>query len=250
MSNSYKLIEEGRKDELWNKHCGYLSLSRKEFRNIQMRLMLEQINLLKNSTIGNVFFEGKTPESVDEYRKIAPLTTYDNYSDLLKEKKEEGLPDKPFVWARTSGKSSALGPKWIPYTKAMYNRLSDPGTAAMIMSSCSQPGDVRLERNDKFLMATAPPPYLTGHIARSVQENLEVRFLPGLDEGEKMEYKERVALGFKLAMHEGLDYFFGLSVVLARMGEQFEQQTSNSTPSKEILDLPTLWRLLDRKSVV
>jgi len=244
MSNSYKLIEEGRKDELWNKHCGYLSLSRKEFRDIQMRLMLEQINLLSSSTIGNAFFGGKTPVSVDEYRKIAPLTTYDDYSDLLKEKKEEGLPDKPFVWARTSGKSSALGPKWIPYTKAMYNRLSDPGTAAMIMSSCSQPGDVRLERNDKFLMATAPPPYLTGHIARSVQENLEVRFLPGLDEGEKMEYKERVALGFKLAMHEGLDYFFGLSVVLARMGEQFEQQTSNSTPSKEILDLPTLWRLL------
>ena len=44
-------------------------------------------------------------------------------------------------------------------------------------------------------------------------------------------------LGFKLAMREGLDYFFGISVVLARMGEQFEQQSSNSTPSKELLNL-------------
>jgi hypothetical protein len=244
MSNSYKLIEEGRKDELWKRHCGYLSLSRKEFRDIQTRLMLEQINLLSSSRIGSIFLGGKKPVSVQEFRQTAPLTTYDDYSEILKEKKEEGLPDKPYVWARTSGKSSALGPKWIPYTKAMYNRLSDPGTAAMIMSSCSQSGDVRLERNDKFLMATAPPPYLTGHIARSVQENLEVVFLPGLDEGEKMPYGERVAAGFRLAMHEGLDYFFGISVVLARMGEQFEQQSSNSAPSKELLDLPTLWRLL------
>ena len=244
MNNSYKLIEEGRKDELWNKHCGYLTLSRSEFRDIQMRLMREQIALLGASKIGRIFMGGKVPSSPDEFRQMAPLTTYTDYSEFLTEKKEEDLPEKPYVWARTSGKSSALGPKWIPYTRAMYDRLSDPGIAAMIMSSCSQPGDVRLERNDKFLMATAPPPYLTGHISRSVKENLEVVFLPELDEGEKMAYGERVALGFKLAMSEGLDYFFGISVVLARMGEQFEQQSSSSAPSKALLNPATLWRLL------
>jgi hypothetical protein len=244
MNNSYKLIEDGRKDELWKKHCGYLSLSRKEFRDIQTRLLLEQINLLSSSKIGRTLMGGTIPASLEEFRKVTPLTTYMDYSDFLKDKKEESLPEKPYVWARTSGKSSALGPKWIPYTRAMYDRLSDPGTAAMIMSSCSQPGDVRLERNDKFLMATAPPPYLTGYISRSVKENLGVVFLPNLDEGEKMAYGERVALGFKLAMHEGLDYFFGISVVLARMGEQFGQQSSNSTPSKELLNPSTLWRLL------
>ncbi len=248
MNNSYKLIEEGRKDELWKKHCGYLTLSRREFRDIQSRLMLEQLKLLGSSKIGRTFMGGKIPTSVEEFRQVVPFTTYDDYSEILKEKKEEGLPEKPYVWARTSGKSSALGPKWIPYTKAMYDRLSDPGVAAMIMSSCSEAGDVKIERNEKFLMATAPPPYLTGHIARSVQKNLEVVFLPGLDEGEKIPYGERIALGFKLAMHEGLDFFFGLSVVLARMGEQFEQQSSNTTPSKELLDPATLWRLL--KAVV
>ena len=248
MNNSYSLIEEGRKDELWNKHCGFFNLSRKEFRNIQTRLMVEQIKLLSSSKIGRQFLGETPPANVDEFRLNTPLTTYDDYSELLKEKKEEGLPDKPFIWARTSGHSSDAGPKWIPYTRAMYNHLSDLGIAAMIMSSCSQPEDVRLERNDKFLMASAPPPYLSGLLARSVEENLDVVFLPSLDEGEKMPYGERVAKGFKLAMHDGLDYFFGISVVLARIGEQFEQQTSNSTPSRELLDLPTLWRLL--KAVV
>ena len=193
MSNPSRLIEEDRKEELWKKHCGYLTLKRKEFRGIQTRLMLEQINILGSSKIGRTLMGEKIPASVEEFRQTAPLTTYDDYVEILKDKNEEGLPDKPYVWARTSGKSSALGPKWIPYTKAMYNRLSEPGTAAMIMSSCSRPGDVRLERNDKFLMASAPPPYLTGFISRSVQENLEVIFLPDLDDGEKMPYGERVA---------------------------------------------------------
>jgi hypothetical protein len=245
MHNSYKMIAEGRKDELWRKHCGYLSLSRKEFRDIQTRLMLEQINLLGSSRIGRKLMGGQVPTSLEEFRRVTPLTEYADYGELLKDKKEEDLPEKPHVWARTSGKSSDLGPKWIPYTKAMYDGLSEPGLAAMIMSSCTHPGEVRIEHGDKFLMATAPPPYLTGHISRSVEENLEVVFLPDLNRGEIMPFGERIALGFKLAMREGLDYFFGVSAVLARMGEQFEQQTSNTSPSKELLDLRTLWRLLN-----
>ena len=244
MDDSYKLIEEGRKDELWKKHCGFFNLSRKEFRGIQERLMLEQIKLLDSSIVGRSLMGGKTPTTVEEFRQVTSLTTSDDYSEILKEKKEDGLPEKPYMWARTSGHSSELGPKWIPYTQAMYDKLSDPGIAGMIMSSCSHPGDVKLERNEKFLMATAPPPYISGFLARSVEKNLDVIFLPNLDEGEKMEFRERIATGFKMAMVEGLDYFFGISVVLARMGEQFEQQSGDSTPSRGLLNPATLWRLL------
>jgi len=244
MDNSYKLIEEGRKDELWAKHCGFLSLSRDEFKDIQKRLMLEQLKILGSSKIGKMLLAGKTPASLEEFRQTTPLTTYADYSNFLMDKEEDNLPEKPYVWARTSGRTSDLGPKWIPYTKVMYDRLSDPVVGAMLMSSCSQPGDVKLERNDKFLMATAPPPYASAYIARATKDNLEVIFLPKLEEGEKMTYGERVATGFKLAMREGLDYFMGISVVLARMGEQFEQQSSNSKPSKELLNPTTLWRLL------
>jgi len=248
MNDSYKLIEEGRKDELWAKYCGFITLSRNEFKAIQKRLMLEQIALLGPSTIGKTFMGGKTPASLEEYRQITPLTTYTDYLEILESKKEEGLPAKPYIWARTTGHSSDVAPKWIPYTKAMQDHLSDAVVASMLMTACSQPGDVRIERGDKFLMATAPPPYVSGLLARSTKENLEVKFLPDLEEGEKMSYGERVATGFKLAMREGLDYFMGISVVLARMGEQFEQQSSNTKPSKELLHLPTLWRLL--KAVV
>ena len=244
MTSSFKLIEEGRKDELWNKHCGYVNLSMQEFMDIQNRLLLEQINLLGASKIGKHFMGPKTPKSVEEFRRITPLTRISDYDDLLSEKKEENLPVKPYVWARTSGRASDVKTYWLPYSRQFYDHLSDSVIAAMLMSSCSHPGEVKLDRNDKFLMATAPRPYVSGYLASSILDNLHAIFLPSLEEGEKMEYGERVALGFKLAMQHGLDYFGGLSIVLARMGEQFETQSSNSQPSKELLNLSTLFRLL------
>lgn len=248
MERSYKLIEEGRKDELWDKHCSFLTLSRSEFRDIQKRLMEEQLALLGPSKIGGRFFGGTIPNSIEEFRKITPLTKYADYSDFFGDKNEEGLPVKPSFWARSSGHSADMVPKWIPYTHPMYEHLSDAVIGSMLMSSCTHPKDVRLERGDKFLMATAPTPYISGYVSRSAKDNMDVRFLPSLEEGEKMSYGERVAAGFKLAMQEGLDYFMGISVVLARMGEQFEHQSSSTKPSKELLNPATLWRLL--KAVV
>ena len=244
MNNSYKLIEEGRKDELWHKHCGYLHLSRIEFRNIQERLMLEQLRLLRNSSFIRNWMGGREPTSIEEFREVVPLTTYEDYSEHLMNKREDDLPERPYTWVRTSGRNSTLGPKWVPYTRAMYDHLSDPVIGAMLMSSCSQPGVVNLERNDKFLMATAPPPYASGYISRSTRDNLEVVFLPNLEEGERMTYGERVAAGFKLALRDGLDYFMGISIVLARMGEQFEQQSTNTSPSRDLLNPVVFWRLI------
>ena len=246
--NSRKLLEEGRRDELWMKHCGYFTLSPDDFMDVQKRLLLEQINILGKSPIGKQLFGDKIPISVEEFRQNVPLTRYEDYAEYFDQQIEDVLPEKPFVWARTSGRTSSKGPKWIPYTKSMYNHLGDLTVGAMLMASASYSGEVKLERNDKFLLATAPPPYVSAFVSRSAQEQLDVKFLPSLEEGENMEYAQRVALGFRLAMREGMDYFMGLASVLARMGEQFEQQSSSTKPSKELMDPATLWRLI--KAVV
>jgi len=246
--NSRKLLEEGRRDELWMKHCGFFTLSPEDFMGVQERLLLEQINLLGNSQIGKNIFGGKIPTSVEEFRQNVPLTKYEDYAKYFDQQNEDVLPEKPFVWARTSGRTSSKGPKWIPYTKSMYEHLGDLTVGAMLMASASYTGEVKLERNDKFLLATAPPPYVSAFISRSAQDQLDVKFLPPLEQGETMDYAPRVALGFRLAMREGMDYFMGLASVLARMGEQFEQQSSSTKPSKELLDPATVWRLI--KAVV
>jgi len=241
--NSRQLLAEGRKDELWERHCGYFSLSPQAFMEAQNRLLLEQIDLLGKSRFGLQMMGGKVPTRLDEFRQEVPLTTYTDYEEVFDQQIEEGLPVKPYLWARTSGRTSSKGPKWIPYTKSMYDHLGDLTVGAMLMAAASHTGDVKLERNDKFLLATAPPPYISAFVSRSAQEQLDVKFMPSLEEGENMDYAPRVELGFKLAMRDGMDYFMGLASVLARMGEQFEQQSGSTKLSKELLNPATLWRL-------
>ena len=242
--NSRQLLEEGRREDLWTKHCGFFNLKPDEFMEVQKRLLLEQIILLQNSEIGKKLLGETPPGSVEEFRSKVPLTTYTDYEEYFDHQNEAVLPVKPFVWARTSGRTSLKGPKWIPYTKTMYDRLGEMTVGAMLLASASYTGDVKLEPNDKFLLATAPPPYVSAFVSRSAQEQMNVKFLPPLEQGENMEYARRVALGFRLAMREGMDYFMGLASVLARMGEQFEQQSGSTKLSKELMDPATMWRLV------
>ncbi len=60
--NSRKLLEEGRRDELWMKHCGYFSLKPDEYMDVQKRLLLEQIRLLQNSVIGKKILGKHRPD--------------------------------------------------------------------------------------------------------------------------------------------------------------------------------------------
>lgn len=244
MISTIQLLREGRKDEIWTKHCGFIDLSINAFMEIQMRLLKEQIQLLKNSVIGKEIMGSPFPETIDEFRQSFPLTRYKDYARYLDVKNEDILPLKPYSWARTSGRSSAQGFKWVPYTKLMYDNLGDTSIAALILSSCTRKGDVRLELNDTILLATAPPPYVSGLLSASIKEQLDVRYLPSLEQGEKMPYGERIALGFKLAMKEGLDYFYGVASVMVRIGEQFEQSSGGTKPSLSMLNPIVLWRLI------
>lgn len=244
MTKTSKLLKENRKDEIWMKHCGFINLSMTEFSEIQNRLMYEQMNLLGNSILGKEIMNGNEPSTIDEFREKVPLTTYEDYAKYLDEQNEEVLPVKPYMWARTSGRSSPTGFKWVPYTKGMYDTLADATIGAMIMSSCSQEGDVKLELFDKLLLATAPPPYLSGLLSYSTRDQADIRFLPSLEDGDDMQFGERIAEGFKLAMKEGLDYFYGIASVLVAMGERFESQSGGTKPSKDLLNPLILWRLI------
>ena len=244
MIKTSDLIRENRNEEIWMKHCGYLYLSMKEFMEIQKRLMLEQLTLLGKSIIGKEIMGGKTPSTIEEFRKVVPLTTYKDYVKYLNEKNEDVLPAKPYKWARSSGRSTPNGYKWIPYTKQMYDTLADAAIGSMIMSSCTLEGEVRLERFDKILLATAPPPYLSGLLSYSTRDQLEINFLPSLEDGDEMDFGDRVAAGFKMAMRDGLDYFYGVSSVLAAMGERFESQSDSTKPSRDMLNPIVLWRLV------
>jgi hypothetical protein len=235
MISTLELFRQGRKEEIWSRHWGFLDLSMEEFMEIQNRLLLEQIDLVYDSKIGQAIMGKRKPQSVNEFRDQVPLTTYKDYAPFLSERKTDALSFQPHVWARTSGRSDYSGIKWLPYTKEMYSRFGEQTVGGMILSAASFKGDIQIEEGDIFLLATAPPPYSSGINSRSLQETFPVRFLPTLDKGEQMDFSKRLETGFNSALDVGLDYFYGLSSVLAKMGEHFENGTNERKFSPQML---------------
>jgi len=80
-------------------------------------------------------------------------------------------------------------------------------------------------------------------IARGLAQELNPRFIPSLEEGDTMEFEERVREGFRLAMRSGIDLFYGLSSILLAIGEQFERGSSTSKFGLEMLHPVLLYRV-------
>jgi hypothetical protein len=80
-------------------------------------------------------------------------------------------------------------------------------------------------------------------MASMLEQQTPADFLPPLDEAEGLSFEERVKLGFKQALSHGLDYFFGVSLVLAAVGDKFSQ-SSNKLDIRPLLSQPkALFRL-------
>jgi hypothetical protein len=228
MPKAVELLRQGRTEELWQMCCGFLDLSLDQFMNVQERLLLEQVDILGNSSFGLNLLGGDKPRTLDEFRRQVPLTRYPDYCPQLIEKKEEGLPGKPELWARTSGKTGDYPCKWIPISAAYYRELSKVLYGIGMISCCRGRGDTsRIPDDAKLLYSVAPRPYISGTFADALRAQTPLSYLPSLEEAENLVFEDRIKLGFSQALSEGLDYFFGLSLVLVAVGEKFRQSTDS-----------------------
>jgi len=238
MSREAELIVQGRNEELWQRCCGFIDLSLGDFMNIQRRLLLEQIELLKKCKLGKSIMRGASPKTVDEFRREVPLTTYTDYEPFLLTKNERALPAKPMFWQHTSGRSGEYDFKWAPVTARQFDEIRALLFGCLAFSCCNRRGEIGYRRKDKFLYALAPPPYTTGALIHNAPHEV-FDFLPPIKAAEGMSFEDRVQLGFKLALFEGLDLFFALSSVIVAIGEHFSQG-NRSIDIKPLLGRPKI----------
>ena len=245
MPKAIELLEQGREEELWQMCCGFLKLSVSGFMEIQERLLLKQLELLGNCPLGEKIMRGTKPKTVEEFRQMVPLTTYKDYCPELIEKSEDILPVKPAQWVHTSGKSGEYPCKWVPLTPEFSNELSILSYGVGLLSGCKDWGDMSNATGcPRIVYAVAPRPYMSGAMAQMMEMQTPSKYMPPLEEAENLSFEERISRGFKQALSEGFDYFFGLSLVLVSAGNRFSESSSKTAVLPLLLRPRALFRLM------
>ena len=239
-----ELLRQGRNEELWQMCCGFLSLNIDEFMEVQERLLLQQLESLNNCPFGKKIMHDARPETVEEFRRLVPLNDYKSYCPELLEKREDILPGKPVLWAHSSGWSGEFPVKWVPMTAEFVQQMSAALYGIGVISCCENWGDTsRIPDKIKILYSVAPKPYISGTFADVLTMQSPIKYLPSIEEAENLHFEERIKMGFQQAMSQGLDYFFGLSLVLVSVGEKFRQSSGRINLRPFIAHPNALWRL-------
>lgn len=199
--------------EIWDQYCGFLDLNMDEYMNIQKRLMEEQMVLWSSCELGKTILNGKKPQTIDEFRKMVPLTTYEDYADVLLQKQAEQLPGNPVIWIQTTWEGGKHPIKVAPYTRSMLDTFRNNVVACLILATSQKKGQFSYEEGDKMLYGLAPLPYATGLLPLLLGEETDIRFLPEVKEAVNMTFGQRNKLGFKLALQKDVELFFGLGSV-------------------------------------
>ncbi len=227
MTRPVDLLRQGRKEELWQMCCGFIELSLEQFMDIQKRLLLEQIELLKNCELGRKVMRGAMPTTVEEFREQVPLTTYGDYLPELAQKREDVLPAKVTRWARTSGRTGEYNVKWLPFSEDFLGEFEKVAAGMAIFCMCNGRGDLsQVKEHQKAIHITGSREYASALLCDLIQQALGLDMLPSNAEG--MSFQEKTRTGFAEALYQGLDAFGGLTSVVVAVGEQFKQKTGKT----------------------
>ena len=230
------------KDKIWQRYCGFLALSLREFMEIQEHLLLDEIEMVTRSPLGKKIMKGANPRSVEEFRQLVPLTTYDDYAPYIGDCQEDALAEKPCYWAHTSGKGGSF--KWVPFASRADEIICRNMIGARVLAPAQQKGEMNVPLGGKMLFNLPGRPYFSGCLAFSVSQRISFTTIPPLEEAERMEFKERIKRGFEIALHTEVDYLASLSSVLIKIGDDFSERARKMKPSSSMLHPVVLFRLL------
>ena len=236
MSLSEKLQKQ-QYEEIWSQYCGFLDLKMDEYMNIQKRLMEEQMSLWSKCELGRSILKGKKPQNIQEFRQMVPLTTYDDYADILLRKQADSLPGNPVIWIQTTWEGGKHPIKVAPYTRSMLDTYSNNVIACLLLATSHERGKFEYEEGDKMLYSLAPLPYATGLLPLLLGEQTDIKFLPEVKEAVNMTFSQRNKLGFKLALKKDVELFFGLGSVTYAVSQSLSSMSGSGS-----LELSSLFK--------
>ena len=242
-----KLKTRGKK-EVFDEYCAFMDLSIEQYMQIQKSLLLEQIELWQNSNLSKNILK-KPFKHLEDFKKYIPLTTYEDYADILLKKDDKDLPAKSSLWIETTWEGGMHPVKVAPYTKAMLETFFTNMCACMLIATGKRRYDFDVKSTYHMLYGLAPLPYATGLLPLGLDNQIGVKLLPDVKTANSLSFSERNKLGFKQGIVEGIEYFFGLGSVTYYVSKSLEKMNnSHSTSYVKLLKKPRrLIRLLKGK---
>lgn len=238
-------IRRNTKPSIWREYCGFLDLSMEQYMQIQDRLMMEQIRAWSASPLGRHFLDADRPQSIAEFCRRVPLTTYDDYAEILLQKRDDLLPAPANIWIKTTWEGGMHPIKLAPYTKSMLETFRNNAMACLIL--CSASGRGKFELGSRILSGFAPLPYVTGLIGLILQQETSLEFLPPDRDTANMSFSEKTKAGFGLAMKKGMDYFFSMGSIAYYISNSLTTMAGGSG-SKKSVSPSVLLRVLRAKA--
>ncbi len=239
--NSRYPIVKSEADRVWLKYCGFLDLDLPQFMSIQESLLLQQLEKAAGCPLGKRLIGNRIPASVEDYRHIVPLTTYEDYLPELGHDDGSSLPEEPHIWASTSG--AAGGCRRVPYTLEAYHRSLDNLMSAFILACSQQRGRSTLVEGDRVLYNVAPAPYLSGILANGAAQQFHLRPVMTPDMHDGIDFREKITRGFEMSLRTGVDIMVAMTSVLVKTGNEFNQMSRKSNLSKHLMHPGELWRV-------
>ena len=228
-------------DTVWQKHCGFLDLTTEQFMAVQENLLVKQLERIGNSPLAKKLTGDHVPKSIEEFRHLVPLSTYQYYAPEFESGDENALPEKPYTWAHTSGGSGTF--KRVPYTREFYYHVLDALMAALILACSKRRGQSDLIEGDKVLFNVAPHPYLSGILASGAcQTFTNLQAVMPADEHDSMDFKDKVARGFETSLKTGVDILVAMTSVLVKLGNDFGELSRKEGSSKRTKHPAVLYR--------
>jgi len=209
-------------EEIWERYCGFFDLSLDQFMGIQQHLLEEQIALVVDSILGKKIMGGIKPTSVEEFRRLIPLTTYKDYEPYLAERRDDVLAAKPLEWCHSSGRGGSF--KWIPYTTSALEEASRLFVSYMILATASRKGDIRIKPGERVIMHIPPRGYSSYTFCYHATQAFTIRLIPSLEEAEGQDLRERIQKGFQMALRSGVDEIASISSVMVKVGERMAEE--------------------------
>ena len=206
---------------IWQHCCSFLDLSLEEFIDVQKHKWKEQMARLCACQLGRSIVGDTPPRDLAEFKEKVPFTTYDDYEPYLTERREDVLPEKPYIWACSSGIGGRI--KWVPLTRAMYDVTIDSLFAAFLLATAKRRGVFSLRYNDILFCGVAPPPWGSGVAFFGIVEKYGLRTVPTLEQVKSIDTLGlRAIAGFQAALRHGLHVIPAFPSSLVTIGDNFE----------------------------